>query len=332
MKKSCYAAWCAVLVALALPAAPLFAEGGIGGRPASPNPEVPRSQSIFVHTLKPGDSVTDQLYVNNGSDRERTIALYAVDGEVANTGAYSCKQRAEPIKESGAWIDLSQSEVTLAPGAHQVVDFTIRAPSPADVGEHNACLVLQDKNDAGVQGAGVRVYTRQAVRVMTVVPGDLHRDVSIDQFTADISAAKQSITLSARNSGNVSTDTEVTVHLRDMFGREVYKNGGTSPVLAGTSLTQRYDSENQLFWGGWYTASGSVRYDSRADKYGLEKDAQIVERQSPELRVFVKPSQNALLIYAAAVLALVGIIIWIIVMITRRKRRRAQTMRFGRKR
>ena len=297
------------------------AEGGIGGRPASPNPDIPRSQSIFIHSLRPTQTTTDQLYVNNGSDRQRTISLYAVDGEVTNTGAYSCKQRAEEVKGSGAWIRLAESEITLEPNGHQIVEFSITVPDRADVGEHNACLVMQDKNDAGSAGSGVRLFTRQAVRVVTTIPGDLRREVSLGQFAFTATNQAQTYELAVSNTGNVSTDVEITVRLKDMFGREVYSNGGSSPVLSGTTLRQQYSDEKQLFWGGWYSAQATLRYDQRPTKYGLAADAQIVERQSGVITVFVMPTIWALVIIVAGIVVLIGLGVVILVRIRSRRRR-----------
>ena len=84
---------------------------GIGGRPANPNPENPRTQSIFIHTFEETCRTEDEIIVANNTDQTNTIELYATDGAVTNTGAFTCQQRAEPHTDIGTWIRLEQASV-----------------------------------------------------------------------------------------------------------------------------------------------------------------------------------------------------------------------------
>src|SRR5574344_1228113 len=77
--------------------------GAVGGRPANPDPDNPRTRSIFIYTLKAGESKSDQIYLSNNGDTAETVELFAVDGTVSNTGAYTCKQNVEPREDVGAW-------------------------------------------------------------------------------------------------------------------------------------------------------------------------------------------------------------------------------------
>ena len=49
------------------------ASGGVGGRPANPDPDIPRSQSIFIYTLKTGETKNDQIYLSNSSQTSETV-------------------------------------------------------------------------------------------------------------------------------------------------------------------------------------------------------------------------------------------------------------------
>jgi len=70
----------AMIAGLILPVS--ASANGIGGRPANPDPNNPRTSSIFIYNLPGGASKSDQLYVQNGSDKEETIEVYSVDGTV----------------------------------------------------------------------------------------------------------------------------------------------------------------------------------------------------------------------------------------------------------
>lgn len=171
-----------VLVTSVLAAA---ASGGVGGRPANPDPDNPRSQSIFIYTLAPGASKSDQLYLSNGGDTDETVQLYAVDGTVSNTGAFTCKQEVEPRTDIGKMVALAKSEVLVPANGNTLVDFSIKLPELIDVGEHDGCIVIQKKEDTTQQPTGsIQVHTRTAVRVAVIVPGEVHRQVEITDFSA----------------------------------------------------------------------------------------------------------------------------------------------------
>ena len=71
---------------------------GIGSRPANPDSNNPRTQSIFIYQLNRGASKSDQLTITNGLTEQANIEVYAVDGTVTATGDMTCKQQVEAKK------------------------------------------------------------------------------------------------------------------------------------------------------------------------------------------------------------------------------------------
>lgn len=283
----------AILIAcmVALTSAPIvFAAGGIGGRPANPDPDNPRTQSIFLYTLNPGDSKTDQIFLSNGGDSEETVRLYTVDGVVTNTGSYTCEQESEERDGVGSWVKLAQEEVTLAAKATMNLDFTVTIPEGVDVGEHNGCIAIQKRDDPGEVTGNLRIHTRQAVRMAIVVPGEIHRKVEIDSFSATTHLKGQDYEVVLKNSGNVSADVDLKVRLKDVFGNTVYMNGGQQPVLADKSLQLNYQGDYRPFFGGWYVASVDIAYDKRAGVYGTLDQSKLLRASGPTIVVFVWPS------------------------------------------
>lgn len=289
----------------------VFAAGGsIGGRPANPDPDNPRTQSIFLYTLKGGDSKTDQIFLSNGSDEEQTVTLYAVDGVVTNTGSYTCEQESETRDDIGKWITMAKNEITLASKATTNLDFTVKVPSDASVGEHNGCIAIQRKDDEGQLSGNLRIHTRQAVRVAVIIPGNIHREVVIDSFTATTTAKGQEYQVLLRNSGNVSADVDVKVHLRDIFGNEVYSNGGQQPVIANKTLQLNYQGETKPFFGGWYTAQTDIAYDKRAGIYGTSTPSQLLRAESQKIVIFIWPSVWVFVVAGAVVIGCIGFFVW----------------------
>lgn len=280
------------------------AQGGIGGRPAKSDPDNPRTQSIFIYTLEKGQSRTDKVLISNSTDQEQTIELLAVDGTVTNTGAYTCKQNSEEKIGLGSGIELREDSVVLGAGEDKEVDFTVTMPQDADVGEHNACLVFQSPQEAGEAEGSVRVRTRQAIRVVATVPGDLKREIQIENFAITQGDDSNDFAISIKNTGNVSTDVESKVYLKNLFGAIVYKDGGQYPVLANQKLDMMFSQSDRPLLGGWYKAGASASYDKRAGVFGLADDGQIATESTDESMIFLPPTS-----LGGVIIAMVGLVV-----------------------
>lgn len=299
------------------------AGAAIGGRPANPQESEPRSKDIFIYTLKPGQSRDDAVMVTNNSEEAATVELYPVDSLITNTGAFTCKQRVEDRSSVGAWVKLDVTEVTLDAGETQKVPFTLRMPASADVGEHNGCIAFEVKGDEGTIDGNVRIRPRTAVRVVATAPGELKRDVGIESYTVSHhpDAAGQYFSMKLKSTGNVSTDVSVAVELRTLFGTKVYSNEGTYPVLANNKFEAQFVNEEASFWGGWFTASGSISYNSKAGVFGVDEDEAITRKDAQDVRIFIAPAAGAVAIYAGALIILLGSIGYIVYL--RREKRDA---------
>ena len=270
-----------------------IAVGGIGGRPANPDPDNPRTQSIFIMTLDKGETGTDEVLVVNNSGEEQTIYLYAVDGIVTNTGSYTCEQESDAKTDLGKWITLSKSEVTLADSKNTRVPFTVTMPRTADVGEHNGCIVFETKDTSETatanESGGVSVKTRQAIRVVATVPGALNRDIVLEDFAVAEAHSKPVYNVSLSNVGNVSADVEVTVRVTSLFKNEIYTNGGGYPVLPDTQLDLSFAQEDTPMFGGLYAAEATIQYAADVTELGTEGGDMITKSGEQKL-VFIPPT------------------------------------------
>lgn len=300
-----------VMAGIVASSAGAIATGGIGGRPANPDPSNPRTESIFIYTLKQGATKNDQLLLSNNTEQTQTINLYAVDGQVTNTGAYTCKQKSEAREDLGNWVNLAESQVTLAASEKKVVDFTVTVPTTADVGEHDACLVFENANDPATTSSGVRIRTRQAIRMVVTVPGNLHRDIEITGFdVAQNEHGNQQFLLSLSNKGNVSADVETNVTLKSLFGSTVFSDGGSYPALPNQKLDLNFTNTKHPFFGGWYSATATISYSKKAGSFGVSNDkSQLITKSSEAKTVFVWPSPYFFVLLAAILLAS-GVWLW----------------------
>ncbi|MBM3210027.1 LysM peptidoglycan-binding domain-containing protein [Candidatus Saccharibacteria bacterium] len=292
----------AVALVVLSPLSAAAQSGSIGGRPANPDPNNPRSQSIFIYTLEAGEMANDQVRVSNNSQKDQTVELLAVDGIVTNTGDFTCKQNNEEKTGLSRTIELSRTSVELAAGASELIDFRVTMPEGSDVGEQNACLVFQSPQDEGETDGNIRIRTRQAIRVVATVPGELNRSVSIEKFEVSTNSSGQpSYEVSVKNQGNVSADVAINAQLQSVFGGAVSQVGGQYPVLANQSLEKIFTASDRPLFGGWYSASASISYDKQAGSFGVDNDAELITASSKKEVVYIAPTAKG-----AGVLALIG--------------------------
>ena len=300
---------------LVLPAFAQSSSGGIGGRTTNIDPENPRTQSIFIYTMKHDEQTRDAILVANHTDEEKTILLSSVDGVATNTGAYTCKQESEPVIGMGGWLKLDKDEVTLPAGGEEKVGFTVTVPANADVGEHNGCIAMQVDQAPAEATGGVRLHMRQAVRTVLTIPGDLKRDLTISQFEVKNDKTKfPEYMMSVKNTGNVSADVDMRVRVKNSFGNEVFVTGGEYPVIPNETLTQNFNSGFRPMFGGWLTAEPSIRYDKRLGIFGTQdQSAEFETKQGEVVKFFLWPTMLGWTIIATALIGVILLVSWVIV-------------------
>lgn len=281
--------------------------GGIGGRPAFPREDNPRSESIFIHTLEPGSSVEEAVNVINNSDSSSAVLVYPTDSAVASGGAFTCEQLVDERDEVGSWITMSKNEVTLESAGSEVVPFTITVPTSADVGEHNGCIVIQGKTPPEQTDQGIGLSFRTALRVAILVPGDISKNLEITGFSSNVGKDKITLTPEIMNTGNVSVDTDIQTTLKYFFGSTVSQVGGQFPVLRDQMGEWNFD-HGRPFWGGWYKANVSAQYDDNLDSFIGDDVSSTKTLEYPSHWLFIMPHILALLIEIALFLFIIFII------------------------
>ena len=200
---------------------PLLAltSGGVGGYPANPDPAVQYSESWFIYNLNLEESKEDAIIVTNSSAESQTVKLYAVDSVPSNQGNFALESETDPKDGIGAWIKLLTNLITLDPGESKQVPFIITIPENADVGEHSGGIIIQKAQPGEVQGTGASIVTRVGVRVYETVPGEIVREVKLEDFqvkrqTPEDALPYYEVTLSVLNQSNVSLRPKTELKIR----------------------------------------------------------------------------------------------------------------------
>lgn len=253
-----------------------------GIKPAYPRQENPRTESIFVQTINPGEIKEEGVKVINSTNLPKNLILYARDSLRSSGGGFACTQISEKPINAGKWINFNIEnleedvesvkngnlpgtiEITIPAGTEIIIPFTINVPKDASVGEHNGCVLIQELKEKTSTDVGVSLSLRSGLRVAINVPGEVVRKLEFESF--DIEKKNKSIYLkpSVKNTGNVSIDTNVEVNVRYFFGLLHRKFGGEFPVLRN----EVYDFNFELkkpFWGGLYLVNANFSYDEGKD-------------------------------------------------------------------
>lgn len=238
--------------------------GGFGGRPAYPDPDNPRTESIFVFTMEPGDNKKDGVKIINNSAESKTIIVYTADSTPSTGGAFACEQIAEEKNNVGGWITLTKNEVVLKPATNEIIPFSVNVPMNAGVGEHNGCILITEKKAPVKGSSGVSLSTRIGLRVSILVPGETIRNLEILGFSFYKKSGKYLLQPRIKNTGNVSIDSNVKVVTRSIFGKAIATHGGMYPILRGDTTELNYILSHP-FWGGLYFSKLKIQYDSNPE-------------------------------------------------------------------
>ena len=288
--------------------------GGVGGRPANPREDNPRSESIFIYELAPGESFEDGVQIFNNTDKDTTVRIGAVDGALSSTGSFACAQNDAAQVGVGSWIELETEQIVVPAQDDRTVDFTITVPESANVGEQGGCITIQDEAAQNTsEEGGVVLSFRSAIRVAVTIPGEIVKELSFAGITVGpnaSNAAQLTVTPSIANSGNVSLDTDITTRLVSLFGIPAAEIKGTYPILPASTASWNFTFDTP-FWGGLYRADVTATYNSNLeDSLGEQSGSQLETVSSNSSYVFITPAPLALLAYLAVLaLILVGLVL-----------------------
>jgi len=284
-----------VLLSMLAPKVSAIEYGGIGGKPAYPDENNPRTKSIFIFTLEPTQTDSNTVLVVNNTQEEKTLVVYATDSQRSSDGSFACEQYSDTKDGVGSWIKLAKEEVTLASLTNERIDFTITAPENASVGEENGCILVQEK-EINESESGVSLSFRTGIRVAVTIPGEQVREIAIGDFTSTVSDENLAIVLSVQNKGNVSVDADVLVKTTGLFNTEYNVISNRYPVLRGETSTYNFEIPRS-FWGGIFYVSPEVSYDpSQEAVVGLDTSNPKTVLSAATQVVYVLPQLGAFVV------------------------------------
>ncbi|KWV30203.1 hypothetical protein AWV63_24290 [Micromonospora rifamycinica] len=247
-----------------------------------------RAHKYIVDHVHPGTTVKRRIVVENVSEIERKIAVYAAAAEVDRTGFVFAPDRTP--NELSSWITVDHDEVELEPDDESVLTVTIVVPEKASAGERYAVIWAEVST---TDGANVRNVGRAGIRVyLSVGPGgEPPSGFEVTGLAGDRDGdGAPVVTAEVRNTGRRALDLAGQLRLTDgPGGLSVGPVRAEADTLAlGATTTVRVQLDPRLPDGPWNarldlasgwtrrTATGSVSFSghpataaTRADHSGL---------------------------------------------------------------
>src|SRR4051794_14452957 len=212
-----------VLLALVLtPGATAATRQPVFGLRAAGNPKL----GYFVYPLKPGAARKGAVIVSNSGTAPGAVKLFTADATTGRTTGTVYLTDRKPTR-TGAWIALSTRSLTLRPGAHRVVRFTVHVPAGTNPGEWVGGIVAETgRSIAGPkskQKASVRIRIRDLtiVAVQTNVPGPRKNAFAIGAVTTGGQRSHQELIAHITSNGNVLVKPTATATILDSSGATV---------------------------------------------------------------------------------------------------------------
>ncbi len=247
--------------------------------------------------LKPGESVTDQLYIQNPlNDQEITLSLELVDfGAKDETGTPALRlgeNEPQTAWSAKPFLDLPE-RVTLGPSETLYVDYTASIPEGHGAGSYYSAVRYTVETTVG--GGNLTLSTSGATLIFITVPGRANEILNLKNFgayeispgeaagkfkTIFVGSKPKELAYLLENKGDVAAQPVGGVLIKNMFGKVVQTVDNANPKkqLALIGQTRRFQAciiesgaeeqssndaivcEEPSLWPGRYTAQLAAFY------------------------------------------------------------------------
>ena len=126
------------------------------------------THGYFVYSLAAGDAQTGAVIVSNAGTAKGTVKLFTADATTGPTTGAVYETDRKPSR-TGAWIALSATSVTLAPGQHRRVPFTIHVPTGQKPGQWVGGIVAEASHRVSASKSKQKASVRIRIRDLTIV-------------------------------------------------------------------------------------------------------------------------------------------------------------------
>lgn len=247
--------------------------GGLGIFPnaSEVDEKNPLTKAWFIYTLDRGEIKKGKVNVLNTGNTAIDLRLYPVDAVTTADGAFAPEPEDKERAGVGDWVSLEISKLSLEAGEAKAIDFTIRVPNGAEVGDHMGAIIAQSTAPPEkINGSGLRIATRVGVRLYVTVPGDIVKKLVFDAFTQEVQDDTVIFFAAFSNKGNVRVRLKGDIEIRNSSGEVVDIAGiPEREVFPQKTITIPIEWHPENLDGKKLKARAVVNYDS---DLSLEKE------------------------------------------------------------
>jgi hypothetical protein len=236
---------CTLVVTGAPPAGAL----GNGRFAIAPTSITSHPRQDFTPVLSAGATSTDQVSVENLTNKPINLQLYAADAYNTPTGGFAIEPDFKPKKHMGAWIHLAVPSLQLQPLTGDIVPFTYEIPDSVPPGDYPGGIVAVQTTGQPIEHGHVRVRAEYAIAIPVLgrISGPLSPRLSVTavSVTTKGSVATQfggpvdaTVTYSVTNSGNEYLKPTFKVSVSPLIGGgSSYTQKLPGALLPGSTVT-----------------------------------------------------------------------------------------------
>jgi hypothetical protein len=183
------------------------------------DPKNDATKSWFIYNLNSGEIKKSKVNIRNESDKPISLEIYPVDAVTTKDGSFAPNSQDSIRKDLGAWINMSTSELSLGPNETKTVDFAINVPQNANIGDHMAAIIIQNKNISESQiKTSMHVVNRLGARIYVTVIGEKIEKLEIQKFNNTNENSQFVFLLTLANLGNTRIVPKGTIEIKDESG------------------------------------------------------------------------------------------------------------------
>ena len=179
----------------------------------------------FKYIIAEGEEIEDQVVITNSGNITVT-AMLIPSGHLQENGKLIVVEPETLVAklDPGYWVEVSEQEIKISPNSSKTVSFKIKVPDTADVGEHVGAILTAQRivdSDSDFEGSGMNIITQVGSRLTVTIPGDVYRELLINNITHKIIKKKNRLLtfeFNLTNSGNVSLKPTIDIDMKGLLG------------------------------------------------------------------------------------------------------------------
>ncbi len=214
----------------------------------------------FVLEGAPGDTITDALVVENTSDVNLVLGVYASDAFNTPSGGTDLLAGDSDAVDVGSWTTPDVDSITVPAGGSVTVPFTIEIPRDAAPGDHTGGIVTSLRlTEPDAEGNRVTVERRLGSRIYLRIEGGVEPELTFTQLEVrhrgganPFAPGSLEVVYRIENTGNVRLRATRLVRVEPGVGATITDEAADMPeLLPGNS----YDFTQRV--GGVWPAFGT---------------------------------------------------------------------------